>query len=131
MESWRIMVAAAGGVRLTIHTASAGQGHEMLAATAMEQCRIAVAGSGTLGHGSGAARFKLEPAQGGTVLINARSGEIGGLIAGVGQRVLRGISKHLIAAFITAERAELEGGAKREGCGGAGALPRGTGSTAQ
>jgi uncharacterized protein len=39
----------------------------------------------------------------------AGSGEIGGLVAGVGQRVLRGVSRHLIASFIKAVRSELEG----------------------
>ena len=34
MESCRIMVDALGAVTLTIHTTSAGQGHETLAATA-------------------------------------------------------------------------------------------------
>ncbi len=76
-----------------------------------ERCRIAVSGSGTLGHGSGEARFKLEPAEHGTLLIYEGSGEIGGLVAGVGQRVLRGVAKHLVAKFITAVRTELEGAA--------------------
>ena len=76
-----------------------------------ERCRIAVSGSGTLGHGSGQARFKLEPAEAGTLLIHEGSGEIGGLVAGVGQRVLRGVSKHLVAKFIKAVRSELEAGA--------------------
>jgi carbon monoxide dehydrogenase subunit G len=76
---------------------------------AMQQCHIEVTGSGTLGHGRGAARFTLEPADGGTLLSYAGSGEIGGLIAGVGQRLLRGVSKHLIATFIKAVRSELEG----------------------
>ena len=81
--------------------------------TPPERCRIAVSGSGTLGHGSGEARFKLEPAEGGTLLTYEGSGEIGGLVAGVGQRVLRGVSKHLVAKFIKAVRTELEAGADR------------------
>ena len=72
-----------------------------------QHCLIAVTGQGTLGHGSGEARMRLEPADGGTLLIYAGSGEVGGLIAGVGQRVLRGISKHLIASFIKSVRSEL------------------------
>ena len=67
-----------------------------------------MSGSGTLGHGSGEARFKLAPAEGGTLLIYEGSGEIGGLVAGVGQRVLRGVAKHLVAKFIKAVRTELE-----------------------
>jgi len=74
-----------------------------------EQCRISVSGSGTLGHGTGNAKFTLAPADGGTMLTYEGAGEIGGLVAGVGQRVLRGVSKHLIGKFIKAARDELEG----------------------
>lgn len=71
-------------------------------------CRISVSGSGTLGHGSGGATFTLAPADGGgTLLTYQGAGEIGGLVAGVGQRVLRGVSKHLIGKFIKAVRTEL------------------------
>lgn len=77
---------------------------------ALERCRIAVAGRGTLGHGSGEAHFTLADAGGGTLLVYAGAGEIGGLVAGVGQRVLRGVSKHLIGKFFTALRKELVAG---------------------
>jgi carbon monoxide dehydrogenase subunit G len=76
---------------------------------APERCRISVSGTGTLGHGSGDARFTLEPADGATILTYEGAGEIGGLVAGVGQRVLRGVSKHLIGKFIKAVRSELAG----------------------
>ena len=79
--------------------------------TAPQVCRIAVSGSGTLGHGTGDARFTLEPAEGGTALTYEGVGEIGGLVAGVGQRVLRGVSKHLIGKFFKAVRTELEANA--------------------
>ena len=99
-------------MRLDLKVASVGGSFEgnigLSEKTAPERCRIAVSGSGTLGHGSGEARFKLEPAEGGTLLIYEGSGEIGGLVAGVGQRVLRGVSKHLVAKFIKAVRTELE-----------------------
>jgi uncharacterized protein len=75
---------------------------------APERCRIAISGSGTLGHGSGEARFTLEPADGGTLLAYDGAGEIGGLVAGVGQRVLRGVSRHLIGKFFKSVRSELE-----------------------
>ncbi len=75
---------------------------------APEQCRIAISGSGTLGHGSGEARFTLQPAEGGTLLAYEGAGEIGGLVAGVGQRILRGVSKHLIGRFFKSVRTELE-----------------------
>jgi carbon monoxide dehydrogenase subunit G len=76
---------------------------------APQRCRIAISGSGTLGHGSGEARFTLEAAEGGTLLAYDGVGEIGGLVAGVGQRVLRGVSRHLIGKFFKSVRVELEG----------------------
>jgi hypothetical protein len=68
------------------------------------QCRIRVAGSGTLGHGSGAASFSLAPAPEGTTMRYSGEGEIGGLVAGVGQRILKGVAKHLIGQFFTSLR---------------------------
>ena len=71
-------------------------------------CRITVSGSGTLGHGTGTAAFSLAPEADGTTLMRyAGEGEIGGLVAGVGQRILKGVSKHLISRFFTTLRAEL------------------------
>jgi len=102
-------------VRLDLKVASVGGSFEgnigLSEKASPESCRIAVSGSGTLGHGSGDARFRLEPTEAGTLLIYEGSGEIGGLVAGVGQRVLRGVAKHLVAKFITAVRSELEGSA--------------------
>ena len=74
---------------------------------APEQCRIVISGSGTLGHGSGEARFTLSPADNGTLLVYDGAGEIGGLVAGVGQRVLRGVSKHLVGKFFKSVRTQL------------------------
>jgi uncharacterized protein len=68
------------------------------------QCRIRVAGAGTLGHGSGAASFSLAPTRDGTTMRYAGEGEIGGLVAGVGQRILKGVAKHLIGQFFTSLR---------------------------
>jgi uncharacterized protein len=100
-------------VQLDLKVASVGGSFEGEIAlsdkTAPEQCRIAISGSGTLGHGSGEARFRLEPADGGTLLAYDGTGEIGGLVAGVGQRVLRGVSKYLIGKFFKSVRSELEG----------------------
>jgi len=100
-------------VRLDLKVASVGGSFEGQVAlsdkAAPEQCRIAISGGGTLGHGSGEARFTLEPAEGGTLLVYEGAGEIGGLVAGVGQRVLRGVSKHLIGRFFKSLRSELEG----------------------
>jgi hypothetical protein len=100
-------------VRLDLRVASVGGSFEgsiaLLDKVAPQQCRMTLSGAGTLGHASGEAQFSLEPAAGGTQLIYAGSGEIGGLVAGVGQRVLRGVSKHLIGKFFKAMRDELTG----------------------
>ena len=75
------------------------------------QCRISVAGSGTLGHGEGSATFSLAPqADQATIMRYAGEGEIGGLVAGVGQRILKGVAKHLVAQFFTALRREINEG---------------------
>jgi carbon monoxide dehydrogenase subunit G len=42
------------------------------------------------------------------LLVYEGTGEIGGLVAGVGQRVLRGVSKHLIGKFFKSVRTELD-----------------------
>src|SRR5512139_3766027 len=51
-------------------------------------CKVAVAGAGTLGQGTGLATFALEPQEAGTLMRYSGEGEIGGLVAGVGQRIL-------------------------------------------
>jgi hypothetical protein len=76
---------------------------------APKSCTIKVSGAGTLGHGNGTARFDLEPdGEQGSRLVYKGSGEIGGLVAGVGQRILASVSKHLIGRFIVALRKEFE-----------------------
>ncbi len=71
------------------------------------QCRLTVSGEGSLGHGNGTATFSLS-ADGGQVLMRyVGEGEIGGLVAGVGQRILKGVAKHLIGQFFKGLRAEL------------------------
>lgn len=76
-------------------------------------CSIKVSGAGTLGHGSGSARFAVTP-EGPDVsrLTYQGAGEIGGLVAGVGQRILGSVSKHLVGKFFTALRKEFEPPAK-------------------
>lgn len=72
-------------------------------------CRIIVSGSGTLGHGSGEAGFELvSEGEQATRLSYKGTGEIGGLVAGVGQRILGSVSKHLVGRFFTALRQEFE-----------------------
>jgi carbon monoxide dehydrogenase subunit G len=76
---------------------------------APKSCSIKVSGAGTLGHGNGSARFEIEPdGASGSRLIYKGSGEIGGLVAGVGQRILGSVSKHLISRFFVALRKEFE-----------------------
>jgi uncharacterized protein len=72
-------------------------------------CSIKVSGAGTLGHGNGSARFEIAPDGPGTSRLTFKgSGEIGGLVAGVGQRILSSVSKHLVGRFFTALRKEFE-----------------------
>ncbi|WP_458756839.1 SRPBCC family protein [Afipia sp. TerB] len=72
-------------------------------------CSIKVSGAGTLGHGNGSARFELtEEGPNATKLTYQGVGEIGGLVAGVGQRILGSVSKHLIGKFFTSLRKEFE-----------------------
>lgn len=69
---------------------------------------ITVSGEGTLGQGTGRARFEIVPQDDGTSLLRYEgSGEIGGLVAGVGQRVLKGVAKHLVGRFFAAAKQEL------------------------
>ncbi len=72
-------------------------------------CSIKVSGAGTLGHGNGSARFEIAPdGPGASSLTFQGAGEIGGLVAGVGQRILSSVSKHLVGRFFTALRKEFE-----------------------
>jgi carbon monoxide dehydrogenase subunit G len=76
---------------------------------AQKACNIKVSGAGTLGHGNGTARFDIEPdGEKASKLIYKGSGEIGGLVAGVGQRILSSVSKHLIGRFFVALRKEFD-----------------------
>ena len=76
---------------------------------APKTCNIKVSGAGTLGHGNGTARFEIEPdGENGAQLVYKGNGEIGGLVAGVGQRILASVSKHLIGRFFVALRKEFE-----------------------
>jgi uncharacterized protein len=72
-------------------------------------CSIKVSGAGTLGHGNGVARFEIEPdGDNGARLVYKGSGEVGGLVAGVGQRILSSVSKHLVGRFFVALRKEFD-----------------------
>lgn len=76
---------------------------------APESCHITVSGGGTLGTGDGTAKFtiaELEPGK--SRLDYEGEGEIGGLVAGVGQRVLKSVAKHLTKQFFTALKKHFE-----------------------
>ena len=76
---------------------------------APRSCNIKISGAGTLGHGNGTARFDIEPdGEGASRLIYKGSGEIGGLVAGVGQRILSSVSKHLVGRFFAALHKEFD-----------------------
>ncbi len=73
-----------------------------------KSCSIKVEGSGTIGNGTGEAKFSLEPQPDETTLLRYEGvGEISGLVASVGQRILKGVAKHLIGKFFTALKKEL------------------------
>jgi len=74
-------------------------------------CLITVSGSGTLGTGSGTARVTISEGDAGDAQISYQAeGEVGGLVAGVGQRILMGVAKHLVRQFFTALKKEFTTG---------------------
>lgn len=74
-----------------------------------DTCHIEVSGGGSLGTGEGRAQFAIADAGAGkSTLSYEGEGEIGGLVAGVGQRVLKSVAKHLTKQFFTALRKHFE-----------------------
>jgi carbon monoxide dehydrogenase subunit G len=74
-------------------------------------CLITVSGSGTLGAGTGTARVTIGEGEAGDAHISYQAeGEVGGLVAGVGQRILMGVAKHLVRQFFTALKKEFAAG---------------------
>jgi hypothetical protein len=71
---------------------------------AASQCR----GPGRWATATGSARFTIEPNGTTSRLVYEGSGEIGGLVAGVGQRIVKSASKYLIGRFFVALRKEFE-----------------------
>ena len=71
-------------------------------------CTINVSGEGTLGTGSGSAVVMIEDFGDSKSKISYRAnGDVGGLAAGVGQRVLMGVAKHLTRQFFTSLKGHL------------------------
>lgn len=64
---------------------------------------LAVEGQGSIGFMKGSAAFDLEPkGDNETLLRYAGSAEVGGVVAGVGQRVLSGVAKYMVGRFFKA-----------------------------
>lgn len=62
-----------------------------------------IEGQGSIGYMKGSARFELTPVDdASTTLKYDGSGEVGGVVAGVGQRVLAGVAKFLVGQFFKA-----------------------------
>ena len=65
-------------------------------------CQITVSGEGTLGAGTGTASVIIaDEGDSKSTISYEAEGDVGGLVAGVGQRVLMGVVKHLTRQFFT------------------------------
>lgn len=73
--------------------------------------RLMIEGQGSIGFMKGSAAFDLEPqGEGASLLRYAGSAEVGGVVAGVGQRVLSGVAKFLAGRFLKALEKHIEQG---------------------
>ena len=73
-----------------------------------EHYRIVVQGKGAVGFAKGSADFDLEEKDGGTLIKYSGEMQIGGTIAGVGQRMIEGAAKMMATRFFTALEAEVK-----------------------
>jgi carbon monoxide dehydrogenase subunit G len=64
-----------------------------------EHYRIVVQGKGGMGFAKGSADFDLEEKDGGTLIRYSGEMQIGGSIAGVGQRMIQGAAKMMASQF--------------------------------
>jgi hypothetical protein len=78
---------------------------------------LVVGGEGSIGFMKGEGVFDLEErAEGGTLLRYAGSAELGGVVAGVGQRVLLGVARFLAGRFFQSIAKQIQDAAgKGEG----------------
>ena len=74
---------------------------------APEHYRIVVQGKGAVGFAKGSADFDLEDKDGGTLIKYSGEMQIGGTIAGVGQRMIQGAAKMMAAKFFSALESEV------------------------
>lgn len=72
-----------------------------------EHYRIVVQGKGAMGFAKGSAEFDLEEKDGGTLIKYSGEMQIGGTIAGVGQRMIQGAAKMMAAQFFAKLEAEV------------------------
>ena len=85
-----------------------------------------VEGQGSIGFMKGSAAFDLEQqGEGASLLRYAGSAEVGGVVAGVGQRVLSGVAKFLAGRFLKALAKHIEDskGAAKEDIAPVGLIP--------
>ena len=73
-----------------------------------EHYRIVVEGKGSPGFLKGAGNLELEPEGEGTLISYTGDLQLGGTIAGVGQRMIQGTAKMMAAQFFTALEAEAK-----------------------
>lgn len=73
-----------------------------------EHYRIVVEGKGAMGFAKGTADFDLEENDGATVIKYSGELQIGGTIAGVGQRMIQGAAKMMASRFFAALEAEVK-----------------------
>ncbi len=73
--------------------------------------RMRVEGSGGPGFVRGEARIELRPAAGGGTVVQVYGdGQVGGTVAGVGQRMLSGVAKMLMKQMFDCVKARVEAG---------------------
>jgi carbon monoxide dehydrogenase subunit G len=70
---------------------------------------------GKQGWARGQARFTLEPEGAATVIVALADAQIGGAIAGVGQRMMEGVAKSMAREFFAALEKELAGRGEQVG----------------
>jgi len=73
-----------------------------------EHYRIVVEGKGAVGFAKGSADFDLQEQNGATVIKYSGELQIGGTIAGVGQRMIQGAAKMMASRFFAALEAEAK-----------------------
>jgi|SRR6266498_3040900 len=76
-----------------------------------EHYRIVVEGKGAIGFAKGSADFDLEEKDGATMIKYSGELQIGGSIAGVGQRMIQGAAKMMASRFFSSLEAEVKGSA--------------------